>query len=182
MQEEKISKCNFKRGANTLTWKKSYMYSKGVHFSFPLSLSWAGSERVILITVGLLFRVCLFFHSRKVIRDFSLGVIFVCYNINYLNYLNYLTSGAFWATDRTKAINSRNATIHVPLTPPWLNTKVSLNRFPLLRPLYSLYKSMPPVFSRTWWNFPEFFLQRKWNQIENKLSKVKIKKNSNATF
>ena len=32
------------------------------------------------------------FHFRKVVRDFSLGVIFVCYNINYI--LNNLTSGA----------------------------------------------------------------------------------------
>ena len=32
------------------------------------------------------------FHPRKVIRDFSLGVIFVGYNINYIN---NLTPGAF---------------------------------------------------------------------------------------
>ena len=35
-----------------------------------------------------------------------------------INYINNLTSGAFWATGRSKAINSKNATIHVPLTPP----------------------------------------------------------------
>ena len=29
----------FKYGANTLSWKKSYMWSKGVHFPFPLSLN-----------------------------------------------------------------------------------------------------------------------------------------------
>ena len=56
------------------------------------------------------------FHSRKVIRDFGLRVFFVCYNINYI--LDNLTSGAFWATGRSKTINSENATIHVPLTPP----------------------------------------------------------------
>ena len=72
MQEEEVSKCIFKRGANTLTWKKSYMKSqtilidkkiyldlqqKAEVFIFPfffLSLNLAVSERVILITV--LFR------------------------------------------------------------------------------------------------------------------------------
>ena len=71
MQEEEVSKCIFKRGANTLTWKKSYMKSQTILidkkiyldlqqkaevfiFLFFLSLNLAVSERVILITV--LFR------------------------------------------------------------------------------------------------------------------------------
>ena len=72
MQEEEVSKCIFKRGANTLTWKKSYMKSQTILIDkkiyldlqqkaevfiflfFFLSLNLAVSERVILITV--LFR------------------------------------------------------------------------------------------------------------------------------
>ena len=30
MQEEEVSKCIFKRGTNTLTWKKSYMKSQTI--------------------------------------------------------------------------------------------------------------------------------------------------------
>ena len=71
MQEEEVSRCIFNRGANTLTWKKSYMKSQTILidkkiyldlqqkaevfiFLFFLSLNLAVSERVILITV--LFR------------------------------------------------------------------------------------------------------------------------------
>ena len=72
MQEVDVSKCIFKRGANTLTWKKSYMKSQTILIDkkiyldlqqkaevfiflfFFLSLNLAVSERVILITV--LFR------------------------------------------------------------------------------------------------------------------------------
>ena len=70
MQEVDVSKCIFKRGANTLTWKKSYMKSQTIliykkiyldlhqkaevfifHYFFSLiSLNLAGSERIILIT------------------------------------------------------------------------------------------------------------------------------------
>ena len=73
MQEEEVSKCIFKRGANSLAWKKSYMKSQTILIYkkiyvdlqrkaevfifiifFSLSLNLADSERVILITV--LFR------------------------------------------------------------------------------------------------------------------------------
>ena len=98
MQEVDVSKCIFKRGANTLTWKKYYMKSQTIliykkiyldlqqkaevfifNFFFLLSLNLAGSERIIVITF-LFLGWC--FYSRKVIRDFSPGVIFVCYDVN----------------------------------------------------------------------------------------------------
>ena len=60
-------------------------------FSFKSKLSGfrAGHFNILSCFLGDVF------HSReviKIIRDFSLGVIFVCYDINYIN---NLTSGAF---------------------------------------------------------------------------------------
>ena len=94
MQEVDVSKCIFKRGANTYFNLKEVLHeksnhsnlqknvrrstskSRGVHFSlffFSLSLNLAGSERIILITFFLVSWV-MFFTPERLVEISVLGL------------------------------------------------------------------------------------------------------------